>query len=29
MTIDKFKKNIAPYMKKGWIAMDDNGVWNW
>ena len=24
MTIDEFKKNIAPYMKKGWIAMDKN-----
>ena len=22
MTIDEFKKNIAPYMKKGWVAMD-------
>lgn len=20
MTIDEFKKNIAPYMKKGWVA---------
>ena len=26
MTIDEFKKNIAPHMKKGWVAMDEN-VW--
>ena len=24
MTIDEFKKNIAPYMCKGWVAMDNN-----
>ena len=24
MTIDEFKKNIAPYMKKGWVAMDND-----
>lgn len=24
MTLDEFKKNIAPYMKKGWVAMDNN-----
>ena len=29
MTIDEFKKNIAPHMKKGFVAMDENGVWNW
>lgn len=23
MTIDEFKKNIAPYMKKGWAAMGE------
>lgn len=22
MTIDEFKKNIAPYMNKGYVAMD-------
>lgn len=22
MTIDEFKKDIAPHMKKGWVAMD-------
>lgn len=22
MTIDEFKKNIAPYMRKGYVAMD-------
>ena len=27
MTIDEFKKNIAPYMKKGWVAMDENGLY--
>ena len=29
MTIDEFKKNIAPYMRKGWVAMDKMGWWNW
>lgn len=24
MTIDEFKEKIAPYMKKGWVAMDSN-----
>lgn len=24
MTIDEFKKNIAPYMRKGWVAMDND-----
>ena len=24
MTIDEFKKNIAPHMRKGWVAMDSN-----
>lgn len=27
MTIDEFKKNIAPYMKKGWVAMDKDNKW--
>ncbi len=27
MIIDEFKKNIAPYMRKGWVAMDKNGKW--
>ena len=28
MTIDEFKKNIAPYMRKGYVAMDkDNFYW--
>lgn len=27
MTIDEFKKNIAPHMKKGWVAMDQNKKW--
>lgn len=28
MTIDEFKKNIAPFMRKGWVAMDkDNSYW--
>lgn len=25
MTIDEFKKNIAPHMNKGWVAMDESG----
>ena len=29
MTIDEFKKNIAPHMNKGWVAMDEDGEWNW
>lgn len=29
MTIDEFKKNIAPHMNKGWVAMDKNGEWWW
>ena len=27
MTIDEFKKNIAPYMRKSWVAMDSNEVY--
>lgn len=27
MTIDEFKKNIAPHMNKGWVAMDKRGQW--
>ena len=27
MTIDEFKEKVAPYMKKGWIAMDQNCVY--
>lgn len=29
MTIDEFKKNIAPFMRKGWVAMDKGGEWRW
>lgn len=29
MTIDEFKKNIAPYMKNGWIAMDKDKIYWW
>lgn len=29
MTIDEFKKNIAPHMRKGWVAMDKNNSWYW
>lgn len=29
MTIDEFKKNIAPHMKKGWVAMDEDNKWFW
>ena len=27
MTIDEFKKNIAPYMRKGYVAMDKDTNW--
>ena len=27
MTIDEFKKNIAPFMRPGYVAMDKNGRW--
>lgn len=29
MTIDEFKEKVAPYMKKGWIAMDKDKTWFW
>lgn len=29
MTIDEFKKNIAPCMKKGWVAMNEDKKWFW
>ena len=29
MTIEEFKKNIAPYMRKGWVAMDTDNSWWW
>ena len=29
MTIDEFKKNIAPYMKRGWVAMERDGTWEY
>lgn len=29
MKIEEFKKHIAPLMRKGWVAMDKNGVWYW
>lgn len=29
MTIDEFKKNIAPHMKKGYVAMDENNLYYW
>ena len=29
MTIDEFKKNIAPYMRKGYVAMDKDKTWWW
>ena len=22
-------QDIIPFMKDGWVAMDENGVWNW
>lgn len=29
MTIDEFVRDIAPKMRKGWVAMEENGIWNW
>lgn len=29
MTIDEFKKNIAPYMKKGYVFMENDGTWEY
>ena len=29
MTIEEFKKNIAPHMNKGYVAMDKDGSWWW
>ena len=29
MTIDEFKEKVSPYMKKGWVAMDENEYWFW
>ena len=22
-------EELIPFMKKGWVAMDENGVWTW
>lgn len=29
MTIEEFKKNIAPYMNKGYVAMNKRGDYWW
>lgn len=29
MTIDEFKKNIAPFMHKGYVAMDKDNSYFW
>lgn len=29
MTIDEFMAGVAPMMRKGWVAMDENGSWFW
>lgn len=29
MTIDEFKKNIAPFMRTGWVVMDYDECWFW
>lgn len=29
MTIDEFKKNVAPYLKRGWVAMQPDKSWCW
>lgn len=29
MTIDEFMRDIAPKMRPGWVAMDENKRWTW
>lgn len=29
MTIEEFMRDIAPKMRPGWVAMDDDGQWYW
>ena len=29
MTIDEFKEKVAPYMNKGFVAMDKDNTWWW
>ena len=29
MTIDEFKKDIAPHMNKGYVAMNKDETWTW
>lgn len=29
MTIDEFMEDVAPKMRKGWVAMDEAGGWFW
>lgn len=29
MTIEEFMRDIAPKMRPGWVAMDDDGRWYW
>lgn len=29
MTIDEFMRYIAPRMRPGWVAMDQDGRWFW
>ncbi len=29
MTIDEFMRDIAPKMRTGWVAMDEDGMWTW
>lgn len=29
MTIDEFKEKVAPYMKKGYVAMDEDKIFWW
>lgn len=29
MTIDEFKKNVAPFMRKGYVAMDKDNSYFW
>lgn len=29
MTLEEFKRHIAPHMSHGWVAMDKRGDWFW
>lgn len=29
MSIDEFMASVAPKMRPGWVAMDEDGKWYW